>query len=133
MRRRRGRAEDPTLRAAFGAFFETAGQVEEAKETLLLGVPSGRAPRLALADALAGFEAGLADALSEMDTWRLAALEPEWQRCLEALRESAGRAERLRLEGGPEAYEELAPILDELLDPLDAFGVAARRFRDLGM
>jgi hypothetical protein len=107
-------------------------RVEEAKETLVLGVPSGRAPRLPLAEALAGFESGIAEAQAEMGGWRIASLEAEWEACSNALREAAGRADRLRRGGGPEAYEQLAPVLDELLDPLGAFAEAGRRFRELG-
>ncbi len=106
--------------------------MDEARAALLLGVPSGRAPRLPLAEALAGFELGLRQAESDMPGWRRPEVEPEWQACRGALLESARRAERLRLEEAPEGYGELAPVLDELLDPLEAFGAAARRLRALG-
>jgi hypothetical protein len=122
----------PEVARAFRAFTRVSERVQEAKETLVLGVPSGRAPRLPLAEALAGFEAGIAEAHAEMGQWRIASLETEWLACSDALREAAGRADRLRRGGGPGAYEQLAPVLDELLDPLGAFAEAGRRFRQLG-
>jgi hypothetical protein len=102
--------------------------VEEAKATLLLGIPSGRSPRLPLAEALAGFEHGLRAAGSEMDRWRVPETEAAWEACMDALRVSADRAEHLRLGAPSDAYEDLVPLLDGLLEPLEAFTEAARAF-----
>jgi hypothetical protein len=106
--------------------------VDEAKTTLLLGVPSGRSARIPLAEALAGFEQGLRDARAGMGSWRVDQVHAEWTACAAALDRAAEGAERLRLEVPTDAYEELVSHLDRLLDPLDAFGVAAARFRSLG-
>lgn len=106
--------------------------VNEARDILLLGVPSGRTPLLPLAEALAGFEAGLATASDEMPEWRSADLEPEWLACRSALDRAMTAAEGLRLGASPLGYEALAPMLDEVLEPLEAFDAAAFRFRRLG-
>ncbi len=104
-------------------------RVEEAKATLLLGVPSGRRPRLPMAEALAGFEQGLSAARSGMGGWRIPELEGAWNACRDALDVALGRAELLRLEASSDAYEDLIPVLDGLLDPLDAFPAAAEVLR----
>jgi len=122
----------PELLRARDRFREVAGLVDEAKATLLLGVPSGRVARLPLAEALAAFEEGLKRAGAAMDGWRAPEVEPEWEACRAAVDEAALRAERLRVRGGPQGYEELAAVLDELLDALEAFGSAGDRFGQLG-
>ena len=116
----------PGLRAAREAFRLAERQVEEARATLLLGVPSGRAPRLPLAQALAGFERALDQAASVLDRVAGWEGEPEWEACRRALEEAGRRAERLRLRPPPQGYEELAPILSEIIEPLEAFGEAGR-------
>ena len=130
-RKRGGQASAEALRAAV-AFRKVLRSVEEAKETLLLGVPSGRAARMPLAESLAAFEQGLREARAGMDSWRIPDVETEWVACDRALGRSAERAERFRLEAPTEAYEEVVSHLDEILDPLDAFAAAARRLRRLG-
>lgn len=107
-------------------------RVAEAKANLLLGVPSGRSARIALAEALAGFELGLRDAGAEMASWRVDDVAGDWADCAQALDQAAEAAERLRLEVPTDAYEELVSHLDALLDPLEAFDRAAARFRVLG-
>lgn len=103
--------------------------VSEARAALLLGVPSGRAPLLPLAEALARFESGLATAADGMAAWRVERVEDEWRACHDALDRAAAAAERLRLTEVPRGYEELAPLLDELLAPLESFDLADRRLR----
>jgi hypothetical protein len=137
-RRRRGPGPPPEAVEAFAGFRATLVAVEEARATLMLGVPSGRSPRLPLAEALFGFERGLAEARDRMAGWRgPASAAPEvleaWDGCEAALREAGRRAERLRVEAGPGGYEELVPLLEDLLDPLGAFEAAAGRFRSLGL
>ncbi len=129
---RRRRSVPQALRDAFGGFRRTAERLEEAKAALFLGVPSGRAPRLPLAEALAAFESGLGEAAGLMPAWRSPEVSEPWDACSLALAEAGRRAARLRLEGSPTGYEELAPALEELLDPLDAFDATAGWFRRNG-
>lgn len=137
MRWRRGRREvAPEAAEAYRGFRATLAAVEEARATLMLGVPSGRSPRLPLAEALFGFERGLAEARERMAGWRAAAATGPaaraWAECDRSLQEAGLRAERLRVEAGPEAYEELVPLLDDLLEPLGAFEAAAAEIRPPG-
>jgi hypothetical protein len=108
-----------------------AAGIQEAKATLLLGIPSGRTPQLPLAEALAGFELGLREARAEMSAWRVPEVETEWTACVTAVERALERAERLRLEVTTDAYEHLVPWLDEILEPLAAFGRAEARFTSL--
>ena len=121
------------LRSALEAFGRARTSVEEAKATLLLGIPSGRGARLPLAEALSGFELLLREAADGMPAWSRPEVMVEWRSCGQALEEAGRRAERLRLEPPPPGYEELAPALGELLEPLGAFDVAADRFREVGV
>jgi len=114
------------------AFAETLRAVEEAKAALVAAVPvSGRVRGVPLAEALAGFEGGLALATRSMDRWRTDLVSGQWHACAEGLREAAVRAERLRLHGSPSAYEELVAALDDLMAPLEVFEPVARAVRDL--
>ena len=118
--------------AATERFRPVVEWVNEARASLLLGVPSGRGPFLPLAEALARFEAGLSRASEEMPGWRTEELEPEWLACRSALDRTVAAAEGLRLRESPQGYEALAPLLDEMLEPLDAFDAAADRLRQMG-
>jgi hypothetical protein len=131
--RRRKAAAPAELVAAAGRFEAVLESVAEARDGLLLGVPRGRAALLPLAEALAAFEDGLERARAPVAGWRRPEVEAEWQACRSALAEAASGAERLRLRDSPQGYEELAPLLDEVLAPLHAFDAAAERFRDLGV
>jgi hypothetical protein len=131
--RRRKAAAPAELVAAAESFEAALESVAEARDGLLLGVPRGRAPLLPLAEALAAFEAGLERARAHMAGWRHPEVEAEWLACRSALAEAASGAERLRLRESPRGYEELAPLLDEVLAPLHAFDAAAERLRDLGV
>jgi hypothetical protein len=110
---RGSRSDDPIRRARL--------IVREAEALLLLSIPTGRPPRLSLAEALAGFEAGLAEAAAALGPTAGSGGEEAGHACKVALEEAARRAEHLRLEGTPEGYEQLAPRLQDLLEPLAAF------------
>ena len=86
-----------------------------------------------LAEALWGFESDIAEAREAMSGWRTPETEDVWAACQSALRRSASAAEALRLGEPPDGYEELYGRLAELLEPLDAFSVAAGRIRELGL
>lgn len=105
--------------------------VDRARDHLLLGIPIQRRARLPLAEALAGFEHELASAASAMGGWRVEATEAEWTECADALRAARAGAERLRLGEAGEAYEELVPVIEAILEPLEAFDRAAPRIRAL--
>lgn len=124
--------EDAQMRRAFAAFGQVVASVERAKEALVVAAPGRRGPGVQLAEALWGFGTGIQEARDQMAGWRTAETEEVWQSCLSALDQSARSAEELRLGVPPEGYEELYARLAELMAPLEAFGDAARRFRQLG-
>ena len=122
------------LRHAGESFGSTVACVEDAKAALVSSVRAGRAPGAPLADALAGFESGLAEADALMSSWHVAEVEEVWERCAAGLADAQARAEAFRTTGDPpEIYEELIAALEDLMDPLDPFEDAARAWRDLGV
>jgi hypothetical protein len=97
--------------------------VERAKEELVSALPSPRGiQRVPLAEALLRFERDLRGAAKEMDGRR--GTGDVWRACRDALDESLGRAERLRLAAPELDYEGLVAVLAELIDPLEAFSEA---------
>jgi hypothetical protein len=132
-RKRGRRIAGPHPREAFVAFRRTVDRVEEAKRRLAAAAPGGRSAGIPLAEALSGFEGELREAVSAMPEWRLADLEDVWAMCSAGLEESLRRTEVLRLGEAPEGYEHLYGSLADLMDPLDAFAVALRRFRSSGL
>jgi hypothetical protein len=131
-RRRRGEVS-PELASAYQAFKAALAWVEDAKAALAAAAPGGRGAGLPLAEALMRFEAGLAAAREGMGGWRERSVSSEWDGCRGALEEAGRRAERLRLGVEPGGYEQLYGALGDLLEPLDAFARASRRFQELGV
>jgi hypothetical protein len=131
MRWRRRPAAEPEVVEAVRRFDHVHTCVDRARDHLLLGIPVQRRARLPLAEALAGFEEKLAEAASAMDGWHVEATEAEWIECAEALRTARAGAERLRLGQSGDAYEELVPVIEAILEPLEAFDRAAPRIQAL--
>jgi hypothetical protein len=106
-----------------GTFASVLALVERAKEELVSALPSPRGvQRVPLAEALFRFERDLGYAVEEMEGRRRAG--DVWRAWRDALDESLGRAERLRLEAPELDYEGLVAVLAELIDPLEAFAEA---------
>jgi hypothetical protein len=124
--------EDAQTRRVFAAFGEVVASVERAKEALVAAAPGRRGSGVQLAEALWGFETGIAEARDRMVGWRTAETEGVWRSCLSALDQSARSAEELRLGAPPDGYEELYARLAEVMETLEAFDTAAGRFRELG-
>ena len=131
-RRRRSAQPGREVSGVALAFDRTLEAVERAKASLVAAAPGRRGLRRPLAEALAGFEGGLAEARASLPGWRTDRLDDLWRTCTTSLDEAGRRAEHLRLEASPEGYEELAPFLVALLEPLDAFAVATDAVRQLG-
>lgn len=104
-------------------------EVERGKEALVRAVPSPRGRPGPLAEALLEFERSVARAQVGMPEWWSGDVDAVWTRCDEALAESAGRAERLRLAAPALDYEGLVTVLGDLMAPLDAFEEADRLLR----
>ena len=127
-RRRRAPAQDPRVRA----FIDVVRDVEAAKDALVAAVPSARAPGAPLADALFRIEHHLQRARGGMSRWRDHVVSEDWRRCRDGIEEARRRAERLRLEAPDLEFESLLARIAELIDPLEPFEEAARRFRGVG-
>jgi hypothetical protein len=120
------------LRPALEGFRDVLGHVERAERALTDAVPTTRLPGRPLAESLLVFEEELSAAHRSMPAWRADELEDEWRSCSDAIAAARGEAERLRLAGdAPEGFEALIGTIGEVLAPLEAFGRAADRFRDL--
>jgi hypothetical protein len=129
LRRKRVPPELLPARRGFAAIMEN---VDRAHAALTEAAPSTRFAGRPLPDALVDFEEALRSAQARMETWRRPELEPEWERCSEALRSSLALAERLRVEA-PDipGFETLIGTIDSLVAPLEAFEDADERFRAL--
>ena len=121
----------PELEEAHAAFEATLGRVERAKEALVSTVPSARAPGRPLAEALADYEDGLADARREMPGWRREETEQEWGACDRGLAEAVTLAERFRLSTPELPFDALMFALQDLMVPLEAFEAAVGGWRRL--
>jgi hypothetical protein len=121
----------PELEEAHTAFLATLAHVERAKEGLVAAVPSARAPGRPLAEALADYEHGLAEAGRAMPGWRLPDVEAEWAACEGGLAEAVAGAGRFRLETPEMPFDALMFALQDLMVPLESFEVADRAWRKL--
>ena len=114
------------------ALHALAPALERAKAALTESVPGTRLPGRPLAETLQEFEEGLREVRGGMDAWRAAEVEAAWRRASDGLDRALGLAERVRTEAAePEGFEALIGLIGELLAPLDAFGEAEERFREL--
>jgi hypothetical protein len=128
-RRKRLPEELEEAETAFGAVLE---DLEPAKAALTDCMPTTRLPGRPLPDALIDYEDHLERARSLMPAWRRPETEEVWHACAAGLDEALELARRLR-EEAPElgGFEGLLGTVEELMDPLDPFEAAARRFHDL--
>jgi hypothetical protein len=120
------------LEERLAAFESLIPDLEAAKAALTEAVPGTRLPGRPLAEALATFEEGLRSVRPRMAGWRADELEDAWAEAAAGLDEALARAERLRLQAsGPAGFEGLIGTVSALLEPLEPFGAAAERFREL--
>ncbi len=120
------------LEASRRAFQDLLPGLESAKSALLASVPGTRLPGRPLAETLLEFEEGLRQVRAGMETWRIPEVQDVWTRASEGLDEAIQQVERVRLSASaPAGFEELIGLVGDLMAPLEAFGDAAERFRDL--
>jgi hypothetical protein len=121
----------PDLASVAGRFEDVVRVVEAAKESVVSSLPRARTPGRPLAEALVEFEDGLREAAEKMPAWREPALQAEWEACRAGLREALALAEHLRLDAPEMGFDQQAFTIQDLIAPLDAFGMAAERLRSL--
>jgi FAD/FMN-containing dehydrogenase len=127
----RGRLPDH-LEARRRAFHDVLPALERAKSALTTAVPGTRLPGRPLAETLLEFEEGLREVRAGMQAWRTPEVQEVWTRASEGLDEAIDRTERARLAApAPEGFEGLIGLLADLFVPLESFGDAAERFREL--
>jgi hypothetical protein len=128
-RRRRLPEELWATEAAFAAVLE---EVEPAKAALTECMPTTRLPGRPLPDALAEYARRLERAVALMPAWRRSETQEVWIACETGLRDALMLARRLR-EEAPDlgGFEGLLGTIEALMDPLDPFESAARRFDQL--
>lgn len=120
------------LEASRRAFQDLLPGLEDAKSALLASVPGTRLPGRPLAETLLEFEEGLRQVRAGMETWRIPEVQDAWTRASDGLDEAIQQAERVRLSASaPTGFEELIGLVGDLMAPLEAFGDAAGRFREL--
>jgi hypothetical protein len=127
--RRFRRSLPPDLQAAWTAFEDVLAVLEPAKARLTQVVPTTRVPGRPLGEAASEFGGALAEAASRMPAWRRPEVERWWDACDAGVREARRRVEGLAVE--PDGFESLIWSVEQLLDPLEPFTEAARRFSDL--
>lgn len=120
------RVREPEARRSLRAATQA---VERAKDAAASAVPGPRRPGTSLAQAVLSFEEALRDARAHMPGWRSPETETIWRPCADALEESAGMAERLRLEAPALDFEGSVMVLGDLIAPLEVFGEAERLLR----
>jgi hypothetical protein len=117
---------------AEAAFRAVLDEVEPAKAGLADVLPGTRMPGRPLHDALDELMSRLMRATALMPGWRRPELEDVWTRCEAGLTTTRRRAEQT-IEREPEiaGFEQLLGAVERLLDPLEPFGEAEDRFREL--
>jgi hypothetical protein len=129
---RRRRALPAELVPAREAFQQVLDRLEPAKAALADVLPTTRMPGRPFSDALVAFERGLSEARTFMPGWRRSDVEPQWLACDRGLDAALSAARRVRETAStPAGFEQLLGTVQALLDPLDPFEEAARRFSAL--
>ncbi len=131
MRLRRERLP-PELEGVFSNFTCVVPIIERATHALTEVMPTTRLPGRPVPDALNEFEQLLGEARVLMPGWRHAGIENEWILADAGLNEALERTRRLR-EEAPDlgGFEGLIWAVGELIAPLEPFGSAAARFKQL--
>lgn len=110
-------------------FTRVAEVIDIAQRSLLTAVPTSRDPGIPLAEAIAAFEAALAEADELMPVWRTPETAEAHQRCMAALRHAREEAGRLRLERDTLGFEALNVRIGDVLHPLEEFADAERELK----
>ena len=120
------------LRRTFDAFGAQAERVEAAREALLSCLPVGRVDPVPVPVGLDVIVDELHAVRDEMQSWRTDAVERDWQACRESIEESlAAVPDARRVAAESAELEELLEAVSEVVEPLDAWHTAERRWLSL--
>lgn len=124
---RRPRTVPEHLRAAWDAFHAQAERVETARRALLGCLPVGRVDPAPVPVGLDLVRDELDAVRSELDVWRIPALEAQWDAVRDAVDEAAGAiGEARRVATSSFELEELLEAVGDVVAPLDAWAEAER-------
>jgi hypothetical protein len=127
MLRRKHIPED--LRPAWSAFVAQAERVEQARRALLGCLPVGRVDPAPVPVGLDLLRDELQAVTADLDAWRVDEVADAWAACRDAVEESLQaipRAHHVAATSGE--LEELLGAVADVVEPLDAWGAAERRF-----
>jgi hypothetical protein len=119
------------LHVAWWSFVDCAEVVEGGRRRLLATLPAGRVEPAPVGVGLDAVTAATADARAWMPRWReLPGLEEAWRGCAAALDEADAAVPAARaVAASTGELEELLGVVQEVIDPLDAFANAERAWR----
>jgi hypothetical protein len=129
----RRRQLPPELVDAYAAFAEQVRRMEEARDALMSCLPVGRVDPAPVPVGLDLLRDVLLEVRRAMPSWRVEALEAEWQGCAAAIEESVGAMPRAHAVAATTGeLEELLGAVEDVDEPLGyAFQQAELRWRRL--
>lgn len=117
---------------AWDAFRTQAERVEAARSALLRCLPVGRVDPVPVPVGLDLLRDEVRAVRPELGAWRVPEVETVWRAVAEALAESEGAVDEAhRVAGRTRELEELLGAVGDVVEPLDAWGVAERTWLDL--
>jgi hypothetical protein len=117
------------LRPAWQAFTAQAERVEHARRALLGCLPVGRVDPVPVPVGLDLLRDELTEVARQLDAWRVAEVSEVWEACRAAVAESLGAVDRAHaVATSTTELEELLGAVGDVVEPLDVWGVAERRW-----
>jgi hypothetical protein len=122
----------PHLSGQWAAFAAQAERVEAARQALLGCLPVGRVDPAPVPVGLDLLRDELVAVREELDRWRVAPIEAEWQACATAIAEALEHIEPARAAAAEtDELEELLAAVSDVIEPLDVWQDAERAWRAL--
>ncbi|MDP8970246.1 MAG: hypothetical protein M3N52_07090 [Actinomycetota bacterium] len=120
------------LQPAWNAFTEQAQRLEQARRAVLGCLPVGRVQPAPVPVGLDVLHVELLAVEQDLHAWRVPEVMGEWGACRAALDESLQGLERARQAAATSSeLDEVLTALAEVIEPLDAWSEAERRWRAL--
>lgn len=122
----------PDLAGPWEAFTAQAERVEQVRRALLSCLPVGRVTPAPVALGLDLLRDELAAVAAAMPSWRAPPVEDQWRRCRASLDQAvAAVPTAAEVAASTGELEELLGAVAEVVEPLDAWAEAERRWRSL--